>query len=96
MKISPEFQFLPLVVGPNRLRDEMPDNLAGCEFADDWTLLDGLDIEIQENGKIIDRGRVEVATKDGAILWLVPNGLSSRRLIEKMPGRFVRILPAQG
>lgn len=41
----------------------MPDNLVGGEFADDWTLLDGLDIEIQEYGKIIDQGRVEVATK---------------------------------
>lgn len=41
----------------------MPDNLAGGEFADDWTLPDGLDIEIQEYGKIIDQGRVEVATK---------------------------------
>lgn len=60
----------------------MPDNLAGGEFADDWTLLDGLDIEIQEYGKIIDQGRVEVATKMKLSLGLC--------LMDSLPGAGLR------
>ena len=84
------------ITGQITLGDEMPEDLACGEFANDWTLLEGLYVEIQEHGNIVDQGRVDVATKDGAILWLVSDGISHRRLIEKMPGRSVRIPTAQG
>jgi hypothetical protein len=59
---------------------------------DDWTLLVGLRIEVHEQGRILDGGRVEDVTTDGHVLWLEMDGPSCRRIIEKSPVRHVRVL----
>jgi len=60
---------------------------------DDWTGLKGRVIEVHEQGQIIDRGAVDSVTADGLILWLAFDGALPRRLVEKLPGRYVRVLP---
>ena len=58
---------------------------------DDWTTLKGQDVEIFENGRLIDHGRVDNVTSDGFVLWLMQEGASSRPLIENLPGTFIRL-----
>lgn len=60
----------------------------------EWTLLEGLSVDVHESGKFIDRGRVEAVTKDGCILWLAQEGIRPRRLVEKLPGIELKIIPA--
>ena len=78
----------------------MPDSqppppylIAPWKPVDDWTTLKGQDVEIFENGRLIDRGRVDDATSDGTVLWLMQDGASSRRIIENLPGTFIRLAP---
>jgi len=59
---------------------------------DDWTLLVGQNIEIYEQGKILDKGHVEDVTTNGHVLWLTMEGPQHRRLIEKTPTRHVKVL----
>jgi hypothetical protein len=59
---------------------------------DDWTLLIGQKIEIHDQGKIHDSGRVEDVTRDGYVRWLEMDGPTCRRIIEKSPGRLVKVL----
>ncbi len=47
-----------------------------------WSLLENRDVEIQLDGRVIDRGIVDAAAADGSILWLKPDGATQRRLIE--------------
>lgn len=72
----------------------MPNASQTGHPAKDWTLLEGLSVDIHESGKFIDRGRVEAATNDGCILWLAQEGVHPRRLVEKLPGTELRIIPA--
>jgi len=58
---------------------------------DDWTTLKGQDIEIFENGRLIDCGRVDDVTIDGFVLCLMQEGASSRWIIENLPGTFIRL-----
>ncbi|WP_353713453.1 hypothetical protein [Arthrobacter sp. K5] len=58
---------------------------------DDWSQLQGLDIEIRDGGEFIDRGRVEVVTADGSLLWLQQEGATQRRLVEMQPKLQVQI-----
>lgn len=59
---------------------------------DDWTRLAGEKIEIHEGGKLLDRGYVETTTGDGQILWLAQDGAIPRRIWERTPGRYARIM----
>lgn len=52
---------------------------------EDWSQLQGLDIEIRDAGDLIDRGRVEVVAPDGSLLWLQQEGPTQRRLVEMQP-----------
>lgn len=61
--------------------------------AEDWTTLVGADVEIYDAGKIVDRGRVEVTSDDGQILWLAQEGASTRRLWESGVGRYAKVAP---
>lgn len=72
---------------------DMTDHAEKCPPADDWTLTEGLMIDIHEWGKFVDRGTVEAVTKDGCILWLAQEGTRPRRLVEKLPGTELRINP---
>ncbi|KQR82460.1 hypothetical protein ASF98_00065 [Arthrobacter sp. Leaf337] len=47
-----------------------------------WSLLEGCQVEIRLNGRVIDRGVVDAVTSDGTILWLKQDGATQRRLIE--------------
>ncbi|MDR6417704.1 hypothetical protein [Pseudarthrobacter sulfonivorans] len=69
--------------------DAAIDRFRAPQHVEDWTLLDGRDIEICEQGQVTDRGRVDAITKDGTILWLAQDGARPRRLIEQIPGRSV-------
>ena len=73
---------------------DMPAGASTWQPADDWVLLEGLSVDIHENGKLIDHGRVEAVTEDGCILWLAQEGIHPRRLVEKLPGIKLRINPA--
>lgn len=72
---------------------DMPDGSTKWQPADDWTLLEGCSVEIHEGREFIDRGRVEAVTNDGCILWLALEGIRPRRLVEKLPGIELRIIP---
>jgi len=56
---------------------------------DDWTLLKGQMIEVHVNDQLIDHGWVDDIMVDGSLLWLIHNGASGRRIIEKLPGTLV-------
>lgn len=58
---------------------------------DDWTTLKGQDIEIFQNERLIDHGRVDDVVSDGTLLWLMHDGASNRRIIENLPGTFIRL-----
>ena len=74
--------------------DAAIDDFRTPEPMEDWTLLEGRDIEIYDHGEAADRGRVDAITQDGRILWLAQDGARPRRLIEKLPGRAVTVLAA--
>ena len=57
---------------------------------DDWATLIGLEVEVYEGGRILDRGYVEAVAVDGRILWLSQSGAHTRRLWENAPGRQVK------
>jgi hypothetical protein len=59
--------------------------------AENWAALEGLRIEIYLNDHLVDRGLVDAVTFDGSILWLKQNGVTGRRLVERMAGMYVRI-----
>jgi hypothetical protein len=44
------------------------------------------EIEIELYGRIIDRGVVDCVAADGSILWLKPDALNHRRLIQSSAG----------
>lgn len=58
---------------------------------EDWSQLQGLDIEIRDAGDLIDRGRVEVVAPDGSLLWLQQEGPTQRRLVEMQPKLQVQV-----
>jgi hypothetical protein len=53
------------------------------ELIKDWTLAEGLQVEIRLNGESADHGKVEVTTLDGQVLWLEGNAANTRRLYLK-------------
>jgi hypothetical protein len=69
---------------------QLPDSWTGVP---DWTRLAGEKIEIHDGGKLVDRGYVETTTGDGQILWLAQDGADPRRIWERRPGRYARIVP---
>lgn len=58
------------------------------------SVLVGLVVEILEDGSIIDRGRVDATTADGAIIWLAQEGAIPRRLWEMFPPRTIKVEPS--
>lgn len=68
----------------------MPDS--PWQPVDDWTLLVGSKVAVHDRDRIVDRGTVEVVTGDGAILWLQQEGVALRRVVEKVPGRNLKVV----
>jgi hypothetical protein len=52
----------------------------------------GSEVEIELYGRIIDAGVVDCLTADGSVLWLKPDALNHRRLIQLSPGLYIRVL----
>lgn len=75
----------------NALSTESPASLpTPWQPIDDWSTLKDQHVEIHIGGKLIDQGRVDDVTPDGAVLWLMLDGASGRRIIENQPGTCVR------
>ncbi|MGO4187804.1 hypothetical protein [Pseudarthrobacter sp. TAF60_1] len=53
---------------------------------DDWFRLPTATVEIRRNGTYVRTARVEEATPDSRMLWLSPEGVDSRILIDKLDG----------
>jgi catechol 2,3-dioxygenase-like lactoylglutathione lyase family enzyme len=51
-----------------------------------WSLLEGCQVEVRLNSRVIDRGVVDAVTSDGTILWLKQDGATQRRLIQYTAG----------
>lgn len=62
---------------------------------DDWFRLPMATVEIRRNGTYVRTARVEEATPDSRMLWLSPEGVDSRILIDKLDGYEVWIDPEQ-
>lgn len=60
------------------------------EPIEDWSELKGQMIKIHSGGRVIDRGRVDAVMADGSALWLMHEGVSGRRMIERQKGIHIR------
>ena len=75
---------------------DISDDATTSQLADDWTLFEGRSVGVYENGELVDRGRIDAVTNDGRFLWLAQEGIRLRRLLEKLPGTELIIIPAHG
>lgn len=66
-----------------------------CFRVDDWFRLPAATVEIRQHGTYIRTARVDAATQDSRMLWLSPDGVDSRVLIDKLDGYEVWIDPEQ-
>lgn len=67
-----------------------------CNFrVDDWCLLPALTVEIRQYGTYVRNARVDAATPDSRMLWLSPEGVDARVLIDKLDGYEVWVSPEQ-
>lgn len=79
---------------PTGYRDEQPEGTRACKF-DDWLRLPTSTVEIRRNGTFVRTARVDAATTDSRILWLAPDGVDARILIDKREGYEVWLEPQQ-
>ncbi|CAI3799552.1 hypothetical protein [Pseudarthrobacter sp. MM222] len=68
---------------------------ARCFRVDDWFRLPAATVEIRHHGTYVRTARVDAATPDSRMLWLSPEGVESRVLIDKVDGYEVWIDPEQ-
>lgn len=68
---------------------------AHCFRVDDWFRLPAATVEIRHHGTYVRTARVDAATADSRMLWLSPEGVESRMLIDKLDGYEVWIDPEQ-
>lgn len=64
-------------------------------LVDDWFRLPATTVEIRHHGTYVRTARVDAATADSRMLWLSPEGVESRVLIDKLDGYEVWIDPEQ-
>lgn len=62
---------------------------------DNWSRLVGAWVEVHQNGRFVRAGFVDAAMPDSTMLWLAPDGVHSRKLIDAALGHEVRIEPRQ-
>jgi hypothetical protein len=65
----------------------------GHDPINDWTMLEGKNVEVYHAGNLIDQGTVEAVTNDGLVLWLRQNGPAGRRLVQRDPETEVQCVP---
>lgn len=58
----------------------------GIYRVEDWCRLTSTVVDVHRNGHFIRSGRVEVVSADSRMLWLSPDGVESRVLIDKFDG----------
>ncbi|MBT2533005.1 hypothetical protein J7E83_12920 [Arthrobacter sp. ISL-48] len=58
---------------------------------DEWAKLTGVDVEIWQRNRMIRRGRVEMASSDSRLAWIMADGIETRTLVEKSQGHVIRI-----
>ena len=73
---------------------DISDDATTSQPADDRSLFEGRSVDVYQNGELIDRGRIDAVTNDGRFLWLAQEGIRLRRLVEKLPGTKLTIIPA--
>jgi hypothetical protein len=61
------------------------------DVPESWSLLEGREVEILRDGRVVDRGVVDAVTSDGSILWLRQQGAVQRRLVERTADCRLRI-----
>ena len=83
-----------MVGGYVEAASDISDDATTSQPTDDWTLFEGRSVDVYENGELIDRGRIDAVTNDGRFLWLAQEGIRLRRLVEKLPGTELMIIPA--
>lgn len=54
---------------------------------DDWYRLPSATVEVRRYGAFVRTGRVDAAAPDSQMLWLSPEGVDSRVLLDKQDGR---------
>lgn len=62
---------------------------------DDWYRLPSATVEVRRYGAFVRTGRVDAATTDSQMLWLSPEGVDARVLLDKQDGYEVWIQPHQ-
>ena len=83
-----------MVGGYVEAASDLSDDATTSQHADDWTRIEGRSVDVHENGEFIVRGRIDAVTNDGRFLWLAQEGIRLRRLVEKLPGTELTIIPA--
>ncbi|MBT2522617.1 hypothetical protein [Arthrobacter sp. ISL-28] len=58
---------------------------------DDWSTLEGLEVEIWRGGSLVRRCVIDAATKDSSIVWSAADANNHRRLWDKARGFEVRV-----
>lgn len=69
---------------------DMRSRCATIPFVDAQQLW-GREVEIELDGRIIDRGVVDCSTADGSVLWLKQDAINHRRLIQRSAGLRIRV-----
>jgi hypothetical protein len=57
---------------------------ACCFRVDEWFRRPAATVEIRRHGTYVRTARVDAATEDSRLLWLSPEGVDSRVLIDKL------------
>ncbi|MET1087144.1 MAG: hypothetical protein ABWY04_08485 [Arthrobacter sp.] len=68
---------------------------ARCFRVDDWFRPPAATVQIRHHGTYVRTARVDAATEDSRMLWLSPEGVESRVLIDELDGYEVWIDPEQ-
>jgi hypothetical protein len=79
---------------PIEHRTYMPQPARFCRV-DDWFHLPAATVEIRQHGTYVRTARIDAATPVSRMLWLSPEGVDSRVLIDILDGYEVWIDPEQ-
>lgn len=58
---------------------------------DDWSILEGVEVEIWRGGRLVRHGVIDAATKDSSVVWSAADANNCRRLWDKARGFEVRV-----
>lgn len=58
---------------------------------DDWSTLEGVEVEIWRGGRLVRHCVIDAATKDSSVVWSAADANNRRRLWDKARGFEVRV-----